>query len=282
MIFKALYIHLFFCVGALQLNAQNIESYGLPSSLDEISGLEIINDSLLVGLNDGGNSPKIYLLNFNGELLKKVEITNAKNKDWEDITTDGTNIYIGDVGNNSNKRKYLRIYKVKIKDLLNKREVKAEEIIFNYGEQKSFPPTNDSLLYDAEGITFYNDSIWIFSKNRAANNNGYSCIYKLSVTPGKYTVYKSDSVFIGTNGWLTDGITAVDVYDNHFYLLTYNRYFVKSFKDGLFEDVSEFKFDDFTQRESIVVQNSKSLFIADEKNPLVGDVKLYKITTKSD
>ena len=280
--FRVLFLSLFFCFGAYQLSAQNIESFELPSSLNEISGLEIINDSLLIGINDGGNSPKVYLLNFKGELLKKVEITNAKNKDWEDITTDGTYIYIGDVGNNSNKRKHLKIYKVKIKDLLNKREVKADEIIFNYGEQIAFPPSNDSLFYDVEGITFYNDSIWIFSKNRAPNNNGYSSIYKLSTTPGKYTVQKSDSVFIGANGWLTDGITAVDVFNDHFCFLTYNRYIVKKVQNDIFEDVYEFTFDDFTQRESIVVLNSKTLFVADEKNPLAGDVKLYKITMQRD
>ena len=261
--------------------AQLIEYYELPGSLKEISGLEIINDSLLVAFNDGGHDPR-YLLNLEGEVVKKVEVTNAKNKDWEDITTDGEYIYIGDVGNNANKRLNLRVYKIKISDILKRKEVTAQTIKFNYGDQRAYPPISDSLFFDAEALAYYQDSIWIFTKNRATNSDGSSRIYKLPTIPGEYTVYQSDKVFIGKNGWLKDGITAVDVYEDDFYILTYNRYMIKQYKGDTFEDVSTFNFKNVAQRESIVVRNSQCIFVADEKNPMLGDVKLYKIRPRRD
>lgn len=272
---KLIVILVIFC--GFHSSAQLIEYHDLDESLSEISGLEVLNDTTLVALNDGGNKPRLYLLNMKGKIIKKVDIIDAKNKDWEDITVDKEHIYIGDIGNNSNKRTNLTIYKVEIDDVLNKKEVKAKEIKFNYGEQKSYPPVSDSLFYDAEGMTFYDDSIWIFTKDRSTNSSGYSWVYKIPTKPGEYTVYKSNQAYIGKKGWWTDGVTAVDVYKDHFYILTYNRYIVKKYSNGKFENVSSFKFNSMSQRESIVVLNKGAIFVADEKNPLVGEMKLYKI-----
>jgi hypothetical protein len=263
-------------------SAQLLEYHELPESLSEISGLELLNDSTLIAFNDGGGKARLYLLNMQGKVIKKVDITNAKNKDWEDIAIDDEYIYIGDIGNNENKRLNLKIYKVEIKDVLKKKEVSAKEIKFNYGEQKSFPPISDSMYFDAEGITVYNDSLWIFTKDRSDPTEGNTFIYKIPTTPGTYTVYKSDYIYIGKDGWWKDGITAVDVFEDHFYLLTYNRYIVKKYENGKFKTVETFKFNSMSQRESIVVLNKDSIFVADEKNPLVGDMKMYKIRPKRD
>lgn len=261
----------------LSASAQHIENYNLPESLGEISGLELLNDSTLIALNDGGNKPKLYLLNLKGKVIKTIDVLDVKNKDWEDIAIDAEYIYIGDIGNNENKRMNLTIYKVKIEDVLDKKEVKAKEIKFNYGEQKAYPPVSDSLFYDAEGMTVYKDSIWVFSKDRSETPSGYSAIYKIPTKPGTYTVYSSEKAYTGKNGWWVDGITGVDVFEDHFYILTYDRYIVKKYKDGKFENVSSFKFNALSQRESIVVLNKESIFVADENNPLTGPMKLYKV-----
>ncbi|NRA11622.1 MAG: hypothetical protein HRT57_06685 [Crocinitomicaceae bacterium] len=258
-------------------SAQLIEEHKLSENLSEISGLELLNDSTLIAVNDGGNKPRLFLLNLKGKVTKIINVLDVKNKDWEDITIDKEHIYIGDIGNNSNKRSNLKIYKIKIEDILKKKEVKAKTIKFNYGEQTAYPPTEDSMFFDAEGMTFYDDSIWVFTKDRSTTPNGYSRIYKIPTTPGTYTVYKSGQAYIGKNGWLTDGVTAVDVYKNHFYILTYNRYIIKKYANGKFTNVSSFKFKSVAQRESIVVLNKASIFVADEKNPLTGPMKLYKI-----
>ena len=85
------------------------QTFDLSDELDEISGLEMLNDSTFVALNDGGHEATLYLLNIRGKIIKKVKIENAKNVDWEDIAVDDKNIYIADVGNNTNKRKDLLI-----------------------------------------------------------------------------------------------------------------------------------------------------------------------------
>ena len=56
--------------------------------------------------------PAIYYISYTGEIIKKRNIINSKNKDWEDITKDNKFLYIGDFGNNLNNRKDLKIYKV--------------------------------------------------------------------------------------------------------------------------------------------------------------------------
>jgi len=267
-------------LAALPANAQIIQNFDLSDRLNEISGLELLNDSTLIAFNDGGNKSELYLLNLKGEILRTVDVKDTKNHDWEDIAIDDTYIYIGDIGNNENKRDNLSIVKIKISDVLTRDVVKAETIKFQYAEQSSFPPKNDSLFFDAEGMTVYNDSIWIFTKDRSKPFKGVSYVYKIPTSPGNYTVWHSHQIPVGADGWWKDGITAADVYGDHFYLLTYHRYVVMEYVGGSFKRVSEFVFDGITQRESIVVLNEETIFVADENNPIVGGVKMYKIQNK--
>ena len=51
----------------------------LSDELKEISGIQFINDSLLVAHNDGGNGPMLYFLNPNtGSILKRVVVKDVK------------------------------------------------------------------------------------------------------------------------------------------------------------------------------------------------------------
>ena len=163
MTFYKLIVLLVVCAGNFAFG-QKPRVYDLASELKEISGLEILNDSTLVAINDGGNSATLFLLKNNGEIKKKVQVTNAENNDWEDITRDEDYIYIGDFGNNQNKRRDLKIYKIDINSVLKKDEVRAEIIAFNYAEQNEFPPSEANKLYDAEALAYYNDSLWIITK----------------------------------------------------------------------------------------------------------------------
>ncbi len=257
---------------------QGEEEYPLSEKLKEISGLELLNDSTLIAFNDGGNKSELYLLSLEGDILRTVNVLDTKNRDWEDIAIDDKYVYIGDIGNNKNDRENLAILKVKIDDILEKDAVPAKKIKFNYKEQKVFPPDDASLFYDAEGMTICNDSIFIFTKDRSQPFQGLSLVYKLPLEPGKYEVEASHRITIGKDGWWKDGVTAADYYNGQFYLLTYNRYIVYDFVDGAFEKSMEHTFNGMTQRESIVVLNEEAIFVADEQNPIVGDVRLYKIS----
>ena len=268
--------------GAMPLLAQVEDSHKLSDKLEEISGLELLNDSTLVAFNDGGNKSEVYLLNFEGEILRTINVLDTKNNDWEDIARDDDYIYIGDIGNNMNQREKLSIVKIKISDILTRDEVEAEKIKFSYEEQTSFPPKKDSMYYDAEGMAVINDSIWIFTKDRSKPFQGVCHVYKIPVTPGKYSVSASHRLQIGKKGWWKDGITAADYHEERLFLLTYNRFIEYEISNGEVKKVDEYEFGDITQRESLVVLNDETIFVADEHNPIVGDVRLYKTLRKRD
>ena len=111
----------------------------LPKNLGENSGIITLRDSTLWLVEDRGNDDDIYKVDFNGNLLKNLNVDNAKNHDWEDLAEDKEgNIYIGDFGNNSNKRKDLVIYKIPNPEFETGKKIDAEKIKFSYPDQKDF------------------------------------------------------------------------------------------------------------------------------------------------
>lgn len=256
--------------------AQEIARYDLTESLDEISGLELLNDSTFVAINDGGNKPVLYVLNLKGKVLKKVKVTDADNKDWEDLAIDGKYVYIGDFGNNGNKRNKLLIYRVKIKDILEKSEVESKKIKFGYEDQTEFPPSKKKFNYDAEGFISQGDSLTIFTKCNTDPWTGKTFIYKIPKEPGTYVAKKQTELFIGPNGWWMDAITAVDKYKGHIYLSTYNRIIILKYANYEYKIIKEILFDDVSQKESLVVYNKKYIFVADENHRVLGGGFLIK------
>ena len=205
----------------------------LPEQVNESSGLAFYNDSILITHNDSGDKPLLYFINFKGKLIHQVLIENAVNTDWEDICTDDQgNIYVGDIGNNNNDRRDFKIYKISKNQLLVKEKVIAEIITFSYPDQKAYPPIDSLKNFDAEGLTFQNDSLLIFTKCRATPFNGYSYCYKVPVIPGKYIAHKSFELFIGTKGFMKDAVTAATICSNVLYLLTYNRFLMYKYQQG--------------------------------------------------
>lgn len=134
----------------------------LSDSLKETSGLTFLKDKLYT-LNDGGNPNEIFEIDKNsGKILSKLKI-NFTNKDWEAITSDGENFYIGDFGNNAGNRKDLAVYKVDFQGNYSKNS-------FNYSAQNDFSTRYLSHNYDAEGMIFLNEKIHVFSKEWSSKN----------------------------------------------------------------------------------------------------------------
>ena len=127
----------------------------LPSSLPEISAVEKLrNSNILWVIQDAGNNNHVYGLNRHGKIVKDIKVTNAKNVDWEDLTSDSlNNLYIGDFGNNSKKRKQFEIYKISPKS---KSKIEAEIISFK------LPKKIDSR--DFEAFFLFEGYFYIFSK----------------------------------------------------------------------------------------------------------------------
>ncbi|CAM1334713.1 hypothetical protein [Tenacibaculum aestuariivivum] len=176
---------LIFCLFIILISCENYSKLtlinNLPKTLEEVSGIEKYNNTALLWmLNDGGNKPFIYKVDKKGDIVNKVAV-NAKNNDWEDITSDKEGkLYIADFGNNNNKRKKLRILKIKYQDLLVKNLVEVTTIKFGYSAQKKFPPKKKNRFFDAEGLVYKNGFLYIFTKSRVKGNYGvtsfsYTC-----------------------------------------------------------------------------------------------------------
>lgn len=250
----------------------------LPDTLKEISGLEKLNDSILIAINDGGNPPDLYLLNLSGEIVKTIHVKNAENRDWEDLTSDGEFLYIADIGNNKNDRKDLCIYKVRMSGLENTNEVSAEKISFRYSDQDSFPPKKNLRNFDAEAIAYKDGKLLLFTKNRTKPFNGISKIYEIPSAPGQYSVSSTDQLLIGSSGWMEDALTGADIADDHYYLITYNRILVYVKENGEWTLKNQIRHRILSQTETIKLFSSNILYFTDEKHPLFGGGKLYKST----
>jgi hypothetical protein len=254
----------------------------LSEELKEISGIQYINDTLLAAHNDGGNGPMLYLLNPNsGKIIKRVVVKGVKNTDWEDIALDGNYLYIGNFGNNENKRKNLSIIRVSWKDALIKDSISAEFMTFEYGDQKAFPPEKKALNFDAECIAFADGYLWIFTKNRTEPFDGISNVYRVKFQENTHTILKNEySIKIGSKGWMFDSVTGGDFAYGYFYLTTYNRVLKYLFSEGKFTQVKQYKYNEYNQKEAITVIKDDQIYVANEFQKVLGKQKLYRISLK--
>lgn len=140
----------------------------LNDSIQETSGLNFF-DGKLYTFNDSGNPAELYEIDKNSGRILKVLKMNAENKDWEALTNDGQNFYIGDFGNNAGTRKDLKIYKIPFQN----KEVQNDlmkTISFYYPEQNDFTSKNISTDYDMESMIYLNGKIHIFTKEWASKS----------------------------------------------------------------------------------------------------------------
>ena len=262
---------------------QKINKIGkLPKSIEESSGLILYNDTLFITHNDSGDKPILYFINLKGDLIHQITISNAINNDWEEITKDEQgNIYIGDFGNNLNKRKNLTIYKIAPENLLKTTHVVAKIITFSYPDQTAFPPEEATLNFDAEAMFFHNDSLWVFTKCRAVPFHGNTFIYTIPNQPGNYTATAKGKLFIGDKGFAKDAITGVAFGHSILYLLTYNRIVVYELNNNTFQFKKTIATTPYSQKEAIAISRDQStLFLTDEVQKIIGGGNLYKINLK--
>lgn len=167
-------ISLFFITFSLFCFSQKAEKFPLrkyriaklSDTLRETSGLVFLNDKLYT-FNDSGNTNEIFEISKNnGEILKTIK-TDFPNKDWEAITSDGENLYIGDFGNNAGNRQDLVIYK--LENSVNNHNVN-NVIPFEYKEQTDFSVRYVNHDFDAEAMIFLNENIHVFTKEWTSKN----------------------------------------------------------------------------------------------------------------
>ncbi len=129
--------------------------------------------------NDSGDSSRIFAISSSCEVIEEFSVTGATQRDWEDITVDDdNNLYVGDMGNNLNRRKDLVVYRIPEPDPYGgAREVLADRTLpFRYANQKGFLPWN----FDAEALFWMDGAPHILTKHRSDRRTQ---LYRLPVTP---------------------------------------------------------------------------------------------------
>ncbi|MFQ5627164.1 MAG: hypothetical protein ACE5I1_00270 [bacterium] len=156
------------------------------SPINETSGLvrSRLWPDVLWTHNDSGDEARIFPISMDGSILKPewmkkyqgIQIPNAVNVDWEDITTDDVgNLIIADVGNNTNARRDLTIYFVAepypIETVITSTQYSVHVY---YPEQKEFPAIKRN--FDCEGVFWANGKLYFVTKHRS---DKYTSLYRL-------------------------------------------------------------------------------------------------------
>lgn len=168
--------------GYTPLFAPELKAF-LPDEVHETSGLFFHNGRLWTH-NDSGGKPILYGLDtITFEVVQCITLLNAKNKDWEDVCTDGENVYVGDFGNNKGKRKNLRIYVFPLSAIPNEGDaaITVDSIRFSFADQTEFKHEKHQHDYDCEAMFATDEALFLFSKGWAT---GTTRLYRLSKTPG--------------------------------------------------------------------------------------------------
>jgi hypothetical protein len=254
----------------------------LPKKIKENSGIAYYGNDKAWFIEDHGNEDILYQVNFEGDLIKEFKVKNATNEDWEDLTTDQKgNIYISDTGNNENKRKNLVIYKLPNPENEPGDHIDAEKIHIEYPDQNKFPPKKDDLIYDAEALFHYKNSLYIVTKNRTIPFNGKTHIYKVPDTPGHYTAELIAS-FTPCDTARVCQVTSATISPDNKKLVLLGYGFIWVYSDFEGDDFLNGKLQTIdtgatTQLESICFKNEKTLLLSDEERGKTGQ-NLYTYT----
>lgn len=248
--------------------AQKITKHKLSEELNEISGLELLNDTTLVAINDSGNEhdDELITLSLNGSIFERIKLNNAKNIDWEDLASTDSTIVIGDVGNNFHQRNTVHFYTVQKEDFFRDTLMFATVDSVKYNERlHKFP--------DVEACAFDGSQLVLFDKNDLKSKGLPTTIFERS----KDVYIPISLIDIGKSGKYKDAVTGADIYNDKLYLLTYNRIIVcQRLNEGwVLEQTIRLK--GLKQYEAIVVYNENRIFVANEKRFPLGGPSLYEI-----
>jgi hypothetical protein len=194
----------------------------LATVVNESSGLTYrANHNTFWTHNDSGGRPTLYEVARNGSLVDSLPLPKLKNRDWEALTQlDTTALFIGDIGNNSNARPQLDIYRIDPKY-----PNEFQQITFHYANQKSFPASEDTRNFDSEALFAARDSLYLVSKNRSQPRR-FVNLYGLPAKAGNYALVPIDSVFL--KSMVTDATLSPD--GKTLAVLTYGKIFLFDLK----------------------------------------------------
>ena len=244
----------------------------LDPILNETSGLLNVSGEVWTNL-DSGNGNVLYRIDpTTGAVMREVVLGNANNVDWEEVTTDGTWVYMGDFGNNGGDRTNLRVYRFPLDTLLNlgSDTVLVDTIRFSYADQFDFTPAYEANNWDCEAFIALSDSLFLFTKNWI---DGRTFLYVLPATPGDHLAVRIDS--LDAQGLVT--AATLDAASGDLALLGYTNGFFVPFVWALTDYSGHHFFNGiaerhaltipFVQTEGVVWSGAGSLLISNEQSP---------------
>ncbi len=267
------FIILLFSASALVMGQQKLllkKVGSLHEDIEECSGIAKVPSGHIAMINDSGNRPDLFFTDEDGKIVKRQCLAEVSNIDWEEVSYAEGYIYIGDFGNNRNKRKDLVIYKYTISETDS--TTYYSEIHFKYADQKEFAPDDERMNYDLEAMVVYNDSIFLFTKNRTEPFTGYTYQYGMPARGGHYNLTRLDSFKTGTEGkWDYWWISAATLSPNKktLVLLGYDKMWTfENFKGSHFlrGKSTTYQFEALSQKEGITFLDDNHLMITDERN----------------
>ena len=285
MISKLYFLSFFLPVVFLNAQVSTTLVGTLPEDVLESSGL-IYYKNKLITHNDSGNSPRLYEVDtLSSQIIRTININNATNIDWEDITQDESYIYIGDFGNNTGNRQDLTIYRVAKSDFNVSNTISAERINFSYEDQTDFSDVQNSD-WDAEALVDFNDQLLIFTKQWQTNG---TVAYSIPKMPGSYSA--KNLGFYNASGLVTGA--AYNKFSNVMMLLGYSPQ-LQPFIVRMDELTTNFSFNGtevktgleigFSQVEGITYSDSNTYYISSERYqnnlpPIILASQLYTFDT---
>ena len=156
----------------------------LPSDVSETSGL-FFHNGLLWTHNDSGGKPILFGMDTTTfAIVQRITLSHAKNKDWEDVCTDGETVFVGNMGNNKGKRKGLKIYTFPLSSIPAEGDatVEVDSIMFRFADQTNFEKRKEHD-FDCEAMFATDGHLYLLSKGWAT---GTTRLYRLPKTPGQY------------------------------------------------------------------------------------------------
>lgn len=244
----------------------------LPDGLSECSGVVALQPNLLVMINDSRNDPVIWVCDTLGNLKQKIRLKTIENGDWESLASNDSLLFIGDIGNNGNKRRDLRIHFFRWEVVGGRVKMSnGGRLDFRYRDQVRYPPIANRLHFDAEALIAVGDSLYIFTKSRAIPFQGITYCYGLPARPGVAEAVRLDSVVTGPGVRVSHWITGADynAETRRLALISYDRLWI--FKEvrppHFFTHPVEPKALGFlSQMEGVAWRNARSLWLTNERN----------------
>jgi len=261
----------------------------LPKELRENSGMASYGDSIFYFHNDSGHPNDIYRYHKENKTLEKFSVPGTSNLDWEELAQDADgNLYIGDFGNNANRRKDLKIYKINNPETHSPENYNVEVMTISYARQNAFEPAKEERHYDMEAMFWFGDSLYLFSKNRTEPYDGKCYMYTIPAKGGTYILSPVDSFLFPAQDYRLGWITAADISPDGKMIALLSSHKMHLFKgdfseirffQGVYEEVD---FNHLSQKEAIVFKKDGSgVFITDEENQIGPNLYEYNFATQA-